>query len=241
MKVALVDDDSTLLSHLYELVSSELSRIGDTAHTITTYSSGEEFLEIFSKGSFDLIILDIFMAEMTGVEVARKIRETDDSVRLAFCTSSNEYASESYEVDAQYYLRKPITEANVALMFKRLNLEVVEKNKILQLPDGHLVMARKILYTEYNNHVITVYIKGENAHRFRSSQAEAEKNLFEYKFFYSPCKGIILNFYEVTKITDDSFVMSNGTVIPISRRKQKESMQLYTAFRFEKMRKEVQI
>ena len=46
MKVALVDDDSALLSHLYELVSSELSRIGDTAHTITTYNSGEEFLEI---------------------------------------------------------------------------------------------------------------------------------------------------------------------------------------------------
>ena len=40
------------------------------------------------------------MGDLTGVDVARKIRETDHNVRLVFCTTSNDFANESYEVAA---------------------------------------------------------------------------------------------------------------------------------------------
>lgn len=48
------------------------------------------------------------MDKLTGVDVARKIRERDSNVKIVFSTTSNEFASESYEVNACYYLRKSI-------------------------------------------------------------------------------------------------------------------------------------
>ena len=58
-------------------------------------------------------------------------------------------------------------------------------------------------------------------------------------FIHSPSKGILVNFHEVTAVSDDSFTMSEGTVLPISRRKNKEIQTAYIKFRFQKMRAEV--
>lgn len=157
MKVALVDDDYEQLEYLSKLVSNELSHLGDTLFKITKYKSGEDFLDNWEIGKFDLVILDIYMGKLTGIEVAYKIREQDEHVILAFCTSSNEYASESYDVGAKHYIRKPITPDSISKMFRRLNLDTIEKTRIVKLPDGHNVMIRNILYTEYENHVIIVY------------------------------------------------------------------------------------
>ena len=59
-------------------------------------------------------------------------------------------------------------------------------------------------------------------------------------FIVSPNKGVLVNFYEVIGATDDSFTLSDGSSVPISRRKRKEVMAAYTLFRFQKLRSEVQ-
>lgn len=243
MRVALVDDDQLHLSALYDLVDNELSSIGDSAHKITAYPSGEEFLSQWECGLYDLIILDIYMGKLTGIELAYKIRETDPQVLLAFCTTSNEFASESFEVGAKHYLRKPITADGIHRMFGRLNLEEVEKNRITTLPDGHTVKLRNILYTDYSNHTVTIHIKYEKPHRFRISHTEVENHLMPHGYFYAPCKGIIVNLYEVKTYdeTDGSFVLKTGEVIPVVRRKQKDAKETYTKFLFQKMSKEVSL
>ena len=47
------------------------------------------------------------MEDLTGVETAKAIRKTDEQVKIVFITTSNEFASESYEVRAEDYLIKP--------------------------------------------------------------------------------------------------------------------------------------
>lgn len=240
MKIALVDDDPSQLELLSELISDELLSLHDVTHRLYTFRSGEEFLKTWRSGEYDLIILDIYMGDLTGVDVARRIRETDESVRLAFCTSSNEYASESYEVNAQYYLQKPATAASIASLFRRLNLEIMVLTQTVKLPDDHSVILRKILYTEYINHTVTIYMKGLAPYRLRISQADMEALLLPFGYFFSPTRGMIINFHEVDRLTDDSFFLHDGTPIPVSRRKYKEAKELYTKFRFNQMRKEVQ-
>ena len=97
MRVAFIDDDPNELKilHTYFNDLTDPSTI-----SIDDFSSGEEFLSRFTAGLYDLVILDIFTGDLTGVDVARKIRETDHNVRLVFCTTSNDFASESYEVAA---------------------------------------------------------------------------------------------------------------------------------------------
>ncbi|MBP3322186.1 MAG: response regulator transcription factor [Clostridia bacterium] len=239
MRVAIVDDDCAMTAQLSDLISEELAHLGDRGFKITVFHSGEDFLASFEKGAFDLIFLDIFMKELTGIDVAYQIRKEDTQVMIAFCTSSNDYASESYDVGARHYLRKPITRESISKMFKRLDLDAIEKRRTVKLPDGNSVILRDILYTDYENHVITLHIKNRPPHRLRTSQTEIESLLLPYGFFCSPYKGITVNFYAVKELSDSEIVLSDGTVLPVTRRKTKDVKEAYKKFKFEQMRKEV--
>lgn len=68
-RILLADDDSSILMLLSDV-------LGDSGYTVVTASSGEESLNILKSQSFDMIILDIMMKGMSGLEVCRKIRDT---------------------------------------------------------------------------------------------------------------------------------------------------------------------
>lgn len=242
MKIALVDDEITQLQHVRELLAAELNTlIRHTPHQIDGYRNGQTFLDHWHPGRYDVIILDIFMGGITGVDVAKEIRRTDPDVKLVFCSRSNEFAAESYQVNAQYYLVKPATPGSIANMLKRLNLELIQMGQTVTLPDGHSLLLRQILYTEYYNHVVTFYLKNSETYRLRANHAQVEELLSDCGYICSPSKGILVNFHEVANSKDDSFTMSDGTVLPISRRKSKDIQSAYTKFRFQQMRSEVSV
>lgn len=234
MKVAFVDDDrnelNILRTYMTNLTDSDTTQIDE-------FTSGEDFLSHWTAGLYDLVVLDIFMGTLTGIDVARKIRKSDSNVRLVFCTTSNEFASESYEVNACYYLRKPFDENNVKLMLDRLNLEELELSRSLPLPDGQILILRDIIYADYTSHRMTFHGKKSGEIVSRISFAEIEPRLCAYPYFYSPSRGVIINFYEVSAQKDDTFVMSDGSYLPISRRKAKDVINAYSSFRFRQLRK----
>ena len=239
MRIIIVDDREEEIQQLSSLLSRKINEIDDTNHQIRTFHSGEAFFESWKSGDADLIILDIFMGGMTGIDAARRIRQTDKEVRLVFCTTSNEFASESYEVGAHFYLRKPYAEEQVNTMLSRLNLKDLELRRTAVLPGGKKIILRRILYTEYSNHVLIIHAKQQADLRCYMTQAAAEELLCQYPYFLVCSKGIIVNLYEVESKMGDTFLLTDGTVLPISRRKAKEVQDTYAAFRFEKMREEV--
>lgn len=242
MRIALVDDELIQLQHLRDLLAAELHMLTPNAHhVIDAYLNGKAFLDHWSAGCYDVVILDIFMGGITGVDVAKQIRSTDSDVNLVFCSQSNEFAAESYQVNAQYYLVKPATQGSVANMLKRLNLELIQLTQSVTLPDGHSLILRQVLYTEYYNHVVSIHLKEGEIYRLRTNHSTLEELLCPYGFIFSPSKGVLINFYEVIRLSDDSVFMSDGTSLPVSRRKSKEVQSAFTKFRFQKMRSEVSI
>ena len=217
MRIAIVDDDIQMCEQLSTLLNEFL---GDSSE-ISDYRSGEEFLTAWETADFDLIILDIFMDKLTGVDVARKIRERDSNVKIVFSTTSNEFASESYEVN---------------VMLDRLNLAEIEKMRTVKLPDGTSAILRNIIYVDFSSHRVTLHCKYDVDTIVRTSFSEIESLLCAYPYFSSPTKGMLINFYEVASQTNDVFVMSDGKSIPISRRKSKEVLDAYFTFRFEMLR-----
>lgn len=239
MKIAHVDDRQEELDSLAKILDYKLDIAGDTEHRIYNYHSGEEFLASWEPGRFDLIILDVFMGGIDGMSVAREIRKTDRDVRLVFCSSSNEFAAESFAVNAQFYIHKPFTEAEVGEMLSRLELENYELRRAVRLPDGQRILLRNVIYTEYAAHQLVVHCKHGEDIRCYMTQAEAEALFCEYSYFLVCSKGIIVNLYEVESKAGDNFRLSDNTLLPISRRKAKEVQAAFTDFRFEKMRREV--
>lgn len=145
MKIALVDDEQRQLDILRDTLTAALADLGFDAENIECFTAGDAFLDSMEANKYDIILLDIYMNNLNGVDVARKIREIDEDVALAFCTSSNEYASQSYEVDARYYLQKPISKEKVAAMLRRFNLSKIERSRQIRLPDGSRIPLRHIL------------------------------------------------------------------------------------------------
>lgn len=232
MRVALVDDTQEERQILSAILDEELPQAD-----VFTFTDGESFLKDWENNTYDLILLDIYMDEMLGVDVARKVRETDLDVRIVFCTTSNEFASESYEVGANYYLQKPVSINSFQRMLKMIRLDDYELNRFITLPDGQKIVLRNITYTEYYNHSIIIHSKKRADLQTRMSQTEWESLLSEYNFFYSCSKGLVVNFYEVEKVEDNLFLLKNGAQVPISRRKAKDALESYAHFRFEGMRK----
>lgn len=232
MKVAIVDDRPEESQRLFNIVEKQLPEA-----KIFSFPNGETFLEVWNAGEFDLILLDIFMDKLLGIDVARRVRMEDSDVRLVFCTTSNEFACESYEVGANYYLQKPVSEASFAKMLEMIRLAQYEMNRFIRLPDGQRVVLRNVIFSEYHNHLITIHCKHGNDIQTRLSQTEWETILSEYTYFYSCSKGIVVNFHEIEKQDNNMFLMSDENWVPISRRKTKDALESFATFRFEKMRK----
>lgn len=239
MKIAIVDDLKEESDQLSLILTHRLNHLHINDYDIYNYTSGEEFLDDWTNHSFDLIILDIFMKEITGIDVARKIRKVNNDVLIVFCTTSNDFASESYEVNAQFYLRKPYDETNIDAMLSRLHIDDYELKRSIVLPNNQKVILRNIVYTNYSNHVVTIHQRNGEDMRCYMSQMEAENLLCKFPYFIVPSKGIIVNLYEIIRKNSDSFTLSNNKIIPISRRKSKEVINKYAEFCFEKLRKEM--
>ncbi len=239
MNIALVDDEQFQLNILSEMLASALKALGMDDGHIDRYPDPQVFLDGFEAGKYDIIILDIYMNGLMGVDAARRIREKDEDVSLAFCTSSNDFASQSYEVNASDYLQKPITEEKVARMLTRFNLARIERNRSIRLPDGFKLPLRSIIFTEYQNHSVMFHIQGQMPRTVRASQGDIEALLIPHKGFYVINKGCIVNFAQVKAIEPGAFQMQNGECVPIARRRYKELEGAYTQYLFDKMMKEV--
>ena len=85
-----------------------------------------------------------------------------------------------------------------------------------------------------------IHMKDGTVHICYAAFADKEALLSPYDYFYSPTRGILLNFYEAAKISDGAFVMREGKVLPIARRNLKTAMAGYADFRFRTLSTEVE-
>lgn len=233
MKIAIVEDDL----QMYERLQTYLSELLGSSAECIYFPNGESFLEIWHSGAFELIILDIFMDGLTGMDVAKEIRKVDQKVYLAFSTTSNEFACESYEVNACYYLHKPFGKEQVRAMLDRIDLVQLENLRTVQLPDGTNIVLRDIIYVDYAAHCTTLHCKYGRSISVRSNFSEIENLLSPYPYFCLSTKGVIVNFYEVAGLNADTFTMLDGSRLPISRRKAKDVKETYSSFLFAQLRK----
>ena len=238
MKVAFVDNNRQDMDNL----TSSITKYSNESFDITsydTYSNGESFLSEFYANKYDIVFLDIFMDTLSGVNVAFEIRKSDQNVKIVFCTTSNEFATESYQVDAFYYLVKPFSDRSIKQLIHKLSSLDFELSQFIRISDNIKIYPRNIIYTEYENHKIIIHQKDGNNLCIRMPQHQWEELICNYSYIVNCFKGIIVNLYEVESKTDNSFSMSNGETLPISRRNIKEMNTIYSDFLFQKLRKDM--
>ena len=120
LHIAIVDDLETDREKLEKAVSAFFSRNADVSCDIMTHASGEELLEAFSPGTFDLAFLDIQMEGMSGIELAKTLRALDTKLLMVFLTSSREYAFDAFPVHPFDYLVKHLIRPGAIFFLSRL-------------------------------------------------------------------------------------------------------------------------
>lgn len=239
MVIALIDDNPYERDCLSSLLRSEFDKARIPIRQFDFFENGEEFLKNQERNQYDLIILDIFMGEVSGIDLAYAIRRKNKFVRIVFCSASNDFASESYHVKASYYIQKPVTARDIVQMIECLDMEDFELRRYISLPDSQQVLLRSIIYAEYSNHVITVHKKKEPDLKTRLALNQFTALLKDFPYFMLCNKGTVINLYEVAEWNSDFFTMSNGDAVPVSRRRKKQVEKEYRQFLFSSVRGEL--
>lgn len=234
MKIAIIDDtllDSELLKKYINLYLPE-----QFTRDIQSFSDSDEFVVNYKCGSFDLIFLDIYMPGKSGIETAECIRNIDKDVKIVFCTSSNEFASESYVLGASFYLCKPFTKERFIQMLTHVFPKREDAIQIT-LPDTQRIIPRNIIYTTYFNHKITIYIDNSKPIETWLSQSSFEQLLVDFPYLCTCNRGNIVNFHYVKEYDNANFILTNGEAIAVSRRTEKAVLAAYSDFTFNKNKK----
>lgn len=229
MYIAIVDDNPEDARRLEEYLS-RYSLENAFPYRSCLFPCAADFLES-ERSQFDLVIMDIDMPGINGVDAARRLRRDGDKVVLMFVTNMPQYALCGYEVEAIDYVLKPISYQEFALKLQKAN-RYVQRNQdtqlILQTADGVVtVLSSDILYVESALHYLIYHTKSGD-HKVRGSMVQAEKELVPLRF--AKCNsGYLVNLRHVKAIQKEDVILENVS-LKISRGKRLEFMNAFTRF-----------
>lgn len=203
------------------------------------YESGEALLKHFSPEKYDVIFLDIYMEGINGIETARYIRETDQTCRLVFITTTTEFAVDSYEVDSSWYLVKPYSYEKLSQALARCGADFLEQNQCVAVPGkqgGQKLPLHKIVWTEYLNRQVCIHLENGEETYTRMRQNEFAGLLLAYPYFCDCMKGILVNMEFIEKLDGHCLLLRNGRMLPVSRLKYRDVHEKFLDYSYAKAR-----
>lgn len=220
--IAIVDDSRQDAEYVATLVRKWAQASGHAA-VLSLFHSAEAFLFAQEDGQrmdmqrMDMLLLDIEMGAMNGVELAKKLRQTDASVQMVFITGFPDFIAEGYEVDALHYLMKPVAPEKLAAVLDKAaaNLSKVEK-RLCVVYDRRtdFIPFSQIYYIEAQKQYVLIHAAGGD-YRMKATLAETKEALDEY--FFQCQRSFLVNLRYVVRIGSGSVMLKNGAEVPISR------------------------
>lgn len=235
MRIAVCDDNNVFLNQINDILLSWPDRPEQTV--VSLFSDGDALISAHHTTPFDVILLDVVMPLLNGIQTARELRESDGSVRIIFLTSSPEFAVDSYTVKASNYLLKPVERDRLYDCLSELLLELQEKAKTITIKGVNIVHRVELERIEYleaqNKHVLVTMTDG------RSFLSQEPLYAFEDRLllddgFYKCNRSYIVNIHQIDTYTRKEIQMHSGCKISISRKCQHDFEAAYFSAIFRK-------
>lgn len=222
IKIAICEDEKDQ----QELLKAHIEKIFkgiSIKYSLYVFNSGEELLENYPK-DIDIVLLDIQMGQINGMDTARKIRLLDNKVEIIFITSLIEYALEGYEVRAYRYLIKPVKYENLKENIINCIKEVDIKNKyIIVKEQGSQIKIdiNEITYIEVQKEIITIHTLNK-VYKIKGTMNNIEKEINCSRFCRCH-KSYLINLEHINSIKQYVAMLENSEEVPISRHRFKET------------------
>lgn len=186
------------------------------------FNSGEELLQ--SEEDFDIVFLDIMMDGLDGMKTAKRIRKKASCRLLVFISASRDYVFDAYDVEAFWYLVKPVEREKLKQVLKKavLKTEAASPDFILvnKGRQKQKIFLRDILYFEIMGRLIDIHKTG-GISDYYGKISILEEELRE-KGFFRCHKSYLVHLKYVKGYNRQEAVLDNGEKIPVSKRRYEE-------------------
>lgn len=219
MNIAIIDDIASDAEELGRIVDSYFR--DRQIHTeIRYFSSAEAFFEEYRPGNFQILFLDIYMDGITGMEAAKRIRNQADDCILVFVTTSSEFAVESYDVNASYYLLKPFQPEKLCQILNSFRLKEALEARYIEVISDRVpvrIPLHSILYADTFRNAVCLHTDAGPVRSYLTFH-KFEEQIRDCRNFLSCYRGCIVNMDRIQEATEDGFLLDNGETVQIRKR-----------------------
>lgn len=222
MNIAVCDDELVIREQIREMILFQ-----SVGHRVELFCSAEELLQ--SEICFDVILMDIQMEGLNGIEAARILRKRGENAVLIFVTGIKEYVFEAFDVAAFHYLLKPVDGDKFYEVFNKAVKEA-EKNKeqeylFIKSKNKKLkIKTEDILYIESMGRKVEVHLKSEIIEIY-AKMNDLEEQLGNG--FYRCHRGYLVNMAHIAEYENYSIRVSNGETIFMAKERYNQFVREY--------------
>ena len=235
MDIAIVDDEAEVRRELEQVLRQYFAvhyPLLVPALSFLKFSNAEDFMLLQPDHEFELIFLDIYMDELTGIDAARKLRRQGIDTPIIFLTTSVEHQLDGYSVFAAGYLMKPLSAdlAALAHVLDHCLPAIAARNQQLTVQDGVRqvrIPFSQIFYIDCNNTRTAVIHLAKEQLVTSNTYQECLEQMQDDARFMECYHHILVNMDCIDMADKDVFQLKNGELVPISRRKHHEVRQQY--------------
>lgn len=231
MRIAVCDDDRAIREEIFRLIKKQIPEAD-----IVAYQSGEEMIN--ARENFDISFLDIEMGEISGMDVAKHIREKEESLAqrsvLIFVTGYREYMEAAFDVNAFHYLIKPIDAEKFFEVFRRARKEASAigeqyKKQIMVKISGtqQKIWLRDIYYIESGNKKV-IFHTVDGTLEVYGKMEELENRLGNT--FYRCHRCYLVNMEKIAAYSANSIQVINGDNLLLARTKYSDFIKTYMRY-----------
>lgn len=234
MRIAICDDDNRDLLQIASLLESYRHE-RKAELTYASFQNAIDLLFSLENEDYDVLLLDVLMPGVNGIQAAREIRNRNSRIQIVFLTSSPEFAVESYSVQAHYYLLKPASEEKLFPILDRLlndfkkpkdALCIKTQSSVFSLPYG------KIEYIEVSSKKLYFYLTDGGTREVAGNLADFEQLLLKRPGFIKVHRSYLVNLEWVQELRQGELITTSGRRVPVSRSSYTQVRTAYTQFLF---------
>ena len=221
MRIAICDDNLEFLGQIEDIVSRIYKEM-QMEPEVSCYHNGQALLEKMKKteGDIDLLLLDIDMPEVSGLEVAKTIREMGRECILMFISSYENYVFDTFEYNPFRFIRKGKLQQELPIALRAAEVSY-QKNKkryiVVRCDEGEVrIEETEIMYFDMVKRQIRICLAdGRVFHTWRTMK-ELQQELSPERFskIHSGC---VVNLKYVSSYAGCEITLDNGERLTASR------------------------
>ena len=212
LNIAVCDDEAKILEEIASFIKQEFPQ-----SKVQAYSSGDTFISS-SQERPDVLLLDIDMPGMSGMEVASLLAQEKAQTLIVFVTAHDELVYDSFKYHPFAFVRKKFLADELRNVLNDCKKEIEGRNRhfVFQTASKTINLSQSdILYFESQANYLAVYTK-DGEYRLRSTMTNIENELQNGDFLRIH-KGFLVNLEHIKILKSDTLELDNGVMLPIGK------------------------